>query len=303
MFSLKSSVITILISIFSVTNLVPVVEAKIETTQTKSNTQIVKNDFNGDGVQDIVFRNDDGRTTIWELIKNSNKQKSRDLPSTDPKEWSIVGVGDFNGDGISDLLYRASDGRNVIWDMNKDNQNFRSRSLPTVPEASWKVAPFSKINVEIKAKYQDLLNSFISQNKGKSVYNPRGGGEELRGQCVSLVTQWQQYIGKQPGYFVGNFPIPAWNALVNGDYGSIAGGNRNVDLINNVNVVQPGDILIINTFPGASNGYSHTAIATSTFKNGVVEIFESNANNKAPNTSATLGTMKASTFVGAVRYR
>ena len=139
------------------------------------------------------------------------------------------------------------------------------------------------------------VNSFISRYRGQAV--PSGvDNVSYRGECVSLVTQWQAFIGKKPGYWVGNYPKPAWDSLVGGNYGSIVKGDRNIQLIRKVSEVIPGDILIMTGSP------SHTAIATSGLQNGVVQIFESNANGRAPNTAATTGTMSAGRFIGAIRY-
>ena len=61
-------------------------------------------DFNGDGRDDILWRNLDGRITNWlgtatggfaDNVANAYRSVSTD--------WQIAGVGDFNGDGRSDV--------------------------------------------------------------------------------------------------------------------------------------------------------------------------------------------------------
>jgi hypothetical protein len=74
-------------------------------------------DTDGDGRDDIVWRNDDGAVSLWRsaaaggFIQGAyNAQVSTD--------WSVAQVGDFNGDGKDDLLWRNSGGAVSIWQSN-----------------------------------------------------------------------------------------------------------------------------------------------------------------------------------------
>ena len=71
-------------------------------------THEVNDDFNGDGSADILWRNSDGDTNLW------NSNGSGGFAHTDlgivPTTWQIAGIGDFNGDGNADILWRNSDG-------------------------------------------------------------------------------------------------------------------------------------------------------------------------------------------------
>jgi kumamolisin len=75
-------------------------------------------DFNGDGKEDILWRNTlTGDTWIWlmdgEAVEASGRVAIVDL------SWTIVGVGDFNGQGRRDIVwYNASLGQVSIWTMN-----------------------------------------------------------------------------------------------------------------------------------------------------------------------------------------
>lgn len=85
-------------------------ECKAYLTKKKS-----RKDFDGDGNDDMLWRNlDDGRTRIW-TMNGAVKTKSRDtdfhIKST---KWTLQGHGDFNGDGYSDILWRVPDGRLLI---------------------------------------------------------------------------------------------------------------------------------------------------------------------------------------------
>jgi hypothetical protein len=64
-------------------------------------------DFNGDGFDDILWRDDSGLLFDWLGNANggfaSNAGNFSTIVST---EWRVVSVGDFNGDGRDDILWR-----------------------------------------------------------------------------------------------------------------------------------------------------------------------------------------------------
>jgi hypothetical protein len=73
-------------------------------------------DFNGDGRDDILWRNDDGRLTDWLGTATGGFQpNSGNLLEAVSTDWKVVGVGDFNGDGKADILWRNADGRITDW--------------------------------------------------------------------------------------------------------------------------------------------------------------------------------------------
>jgi len=69
-------------------------------------------DFNGDGVDDLLWRNDNGTITDWlgsgsgSFIDNFAHAGTGAAPNS----WHVVGTGDFNGDGLSDILWRNDNG-------------------------------------------------------------------------------------------------------------------------------------------------------------------------------------------------
>ena len=71
-------------------------------------------DFNGDGRDDVVWRDiDAGRNAIWLSADYRTQQKVTAVTNLD---WGIGAVADYNGDGRSDLMWRnASTGANAIW--------------------------------------------------------------------------------------------------------------------------------------------------------------------------------------------
>jgi hypothetical protein len=65
------------------------------------------NDFNGDGLSDILWRDSNGLLFNWTATGNgafaSNAGNFSTVIST---EWRVAGTGDFNGDGRVDILWR-----------------------------------------------------------------------------------------------------------------------------------------------------------------------------------------------------
>jgi hypothetical protein len=78
-------------------------------------------DFNGDGRQDILWRNTQtGEVRIWYM--NGATILSNDHVATVGLDWKIVGIGDFDGDGFSDILWEnVNDGSFAIWTMRGDS--------------------------------------------------------------------------------------------------------------------------------------------------------------------------------------
>jgi hypothetical protein len=74
-------------------------------------------DFNGDGVDDILWRNNAGIVTDWLGIPNGGFVENNANAATGAADnsWTVVGTGDFNGDGISDILWRNSSGLLTDW--------------------------------------------------------------------------------------------------------------------------------------------------------------------------------------------
>ena len=75
--------------------------------------RFASNDFNGDGMSDILWRNTEGDTTIW--FMNGAQISSGVSLGNVPTAWSVVGTGDFNDSGVSDILWRNTEGDTTIW--------------------------------------------------------------------------------------------------------------------------------------------------------------------------------------------
>jgi hypothetical protein len=73
-------------------------------------------DFNGDGRDDILWRNTDGQLSDWLGTASGgfidNGAVFHAIVSAD---WRITSTGDFNGDGRSDIFWHNDDGRVTDW--------------------------------------------------------------------------------------------------------------------------------------------------------------------------------------------
>jgi hypothetical protein len=101
------------------------------------NPAVVRNDVNGDGRSDVIFRNvQTGGNAIWLSANYSTQQSMKGVTDT---HWQIVGTGDFDGDAnkTADVLWRnMKTGANVIWKAAKyDSQ----QALTTVTDKAWTV--------------------------------------------------------------------------------------------------------------------------------------------------------------------
>ncbi|MBI1335814.1 MAG: hypothetical protein GC164_02500 [Phycisphaera sp.] len=103
-------------------------------------------DFNNDGYDDIIFRNQStGLNTAW-YMQGSMKLSSPALPTVADADWQIAGIADMNGDGQPDLVWRhATNGGNIVWTMNGSTKT-GSVGLPTVAENNWKIAGVADLN-------------------------------------------------------------------------------------------------------------------------------------------------------------
>ncbi|MBD2221761.1 VCBS repeat-containing protein [Calothrix sp. FACHB-1219] len=94
-----------------------------------------KDDFNGDRISDILFRNG---TNIGVWLVNSNGQlAAATMTGSAPVEWQVQGTGDFNGDGISDILFR--NGTNIgVWLVNSNGQLATATMTGSAP-VEWQI--------------------------------------------------------------------------------------------------------------------------------------------------------------------
>jgi len=81
----------------------------------------LKNDFNGDGIADILWRKGSANR-LW--LMHANGSHTYKNIGNKKSGYYLAGTGDFNGDGITDILWRyKSTGTNHIWYMHADGSH------------------------------------------------------------------------------------------------------------------------------------------------------------------------------------
>ena len=108
----------------------------------------VRDDFNGDGRSDVLWRHDSGLFTNWLGTASGGFANNHvNSAATVPTDWRIVGTGDFNGDGRSDILWRHDSGLVTDWlgTASGGFANNHASSAAAVP-TDWKIAGTGDFN-------------------------------------------------------------------------------------------------------------------------------------------------------------
>lgn len=148
-------------------------------------------DFNGDGMDDVLWRASDGGVTNWLGTANGGFVGNWDNFHNNPgSNWNVAGIGDFNGDGLSDILWRTADGTTTDW-LGQANGSFSGNwdHFHNNPGTNWQVAS---------------IGDFDGDGIDDVLWRAADGG----------VTNW---LGTADGGFVGNWdnfhnnPGTSWN--------------------------------------------------------------------------------------------
>jgi hypothetical protein len=76
-----------------------------------------RNDFNANGISDILWQGSDGTPALW-LMNGLNTVSFGAVGPLNPgPSWHVKHGGDFNGDGLADILWQSDDGTPAIWFM------------------------------------------------------------------------------------------------------------------------------------------------------------------------------------------
>jgi hypothetical protein len=105
-------------------------------------------DFNGDGTNDFLWRNQSGTLVDWTMngshITSSQVVTFGGSPVAPNNSWNVAGIGDFNGDGKSDILWRNTNGSLIDWTMNGSqvtaSQQVTLGGNAATPDSSWNIA-------------------------------------------------------------------------------------------------------------------------------------------------------------------
>jgi len=110
--------------------------------------QVVANDFNADGIPDIIFQDGAGNLGAWFMSGETLISGAYFKPGNVGTGWTVVGTGDFNADTKTDLLLQKSDGTLAVWYMDGGVNMVSGAFLsPSGAGADWKavgVADFDK---------------------------------------------------------------------------------------------------------------------------------------------------------------
>jgi len=199
--------------------------------------QPAHNDFNGDGISDILWRNDaTGNITDWLGTANGGFVGNTDAAwNNASSNWHIVGTGDFNGDGRVDILWQSTDGEVTNW-LGKANGGFQGNitNADNHVDSSWKVAATGDFNGDGRTDilWQNIdgtITDWLAQANGSFVGNLSNANNHVdagwqvagtgdfngdgiddilwRNTSSGNVTDW---LGQPNGGFVGNTDA-AWN--------------------------------------------------------------------------------------------
>ncbi len=73
-------------------------------------------DFDGNGSEDILWRDTSGNVSIW--LMNGTSILSTTVLGNVPLTWTVAETGDYNGDGMTDILWTDNTGNVGVWFMN-----------------------------------------------------------------------------------------------------------------------------------------------------------------------------------------
>ncbi|HET7708539.1 MAG TPA: FG-GAP-like repeat-containing protein [Sphingomicrobium sp.] len=114
----------------------------------------VRDDFNGDGRSDVMWRNGNGTFSVWAGQADGGFVAQALSNSTLSASWQVAGSGDFNGDGRDDVLWRHDSGAFGEW-LGLANGGFVSNAAAdAVLATSWQVQTTGDFNGD---QYDDVI--------------------------------------------------------------------------------------------------------------------------------------------------
>jgi hypothetical protein len=206
-------------------------------------------DFNGDGRDDVLWRNDNGTVTEWLGQANGGfVDNGANTYINVPAAWHIVGTGDFNGDGRDDVLWRNDNGTVTEW-LGQTNGGFAdngANAYINVPNA-WHIAGTGDFNGDgrddvLWRNDNGTVTEWLSQANGGFVdngvntyinvpnawhivgtadFNGDGRDDVLWRNDNGTVTEW---LGQANGGFADNGAnayinvLASWHLSGTGDY-------------------------------------------------------------------------------------
>lgn len=112
-------------------------------------------DFNGDGIDDILWRGAGGEVGTW--LGGAGAQFAFNAAAgvqAAPGNWQIVGVGDFNGDNRDDILWRSNIGEVGTWLANANGSFTPNNAQVVLVPTVWHISDIGDFNGD---NFDDLL--------------------------------------------------------------------------------------------------------------------------------------------------
>ncbi len=168
-------------------------------------------DFNGDGRENILWRNQlSGDNFVW-LMDGADYIGLMQLPALADLSWGISGTGDFNNDGKVDLLWRNhTDGSNNVWLMN-GAVKVSEVSLTGEVEQAWDIYGTGDFNNDGKV---DLL--WRNNAAGSNRIWFMNGTTLVRTELLSALLNQDWEIAGAGDYDGNEKPDILWRNKVNG---------------------------------------------------------------------------------------
>jgi FG-GAP-like repeat len=107
-----------------------------------------RNDLGGNGKADILWRNDNGALSLWQM--SGTAVTANNLVSSLPLSWKIAGTGDFNGDKKADIVWRNENNAVSLWQMNGSNVDLSPIISSDLP-SSWSSSETGDFNGDGKS--------------------------------------------------------------------------------------------------------------------------------------------------------
>jgi RHS repeat-associated protein len=234
-----------------------------------------KNDFDGDGKSDLLWRDSAGDIAVW-LMNGRAVSVYGTVATLVDQQWKIVGAGDFSGDGKWDFLWRhAVTGDVAVWHMS--GQTLVSGTvIGNVSDLNWKVVAIGDFNGDGKS---DILWRNVVTNQ-INLWQMNGDTVALQATVATLADgNWRlEAAGDVTGdgkddliwRHTVNGNVAVWEmngATVQGAYAfaNVADQNWRIEIVSDVNADGKADLIWRNAATGDTSVWlmsGHTVLNT-----------------------------------------